>query len=129
LLRTSMRVNFLSALLERSASAGIVLLQVVTIGAGAYMAFNGSLSIGKLASFQALFLSLSYALLYVTQYLPALVPAAAGMERIEELLGEHVRIPDAENAQKLPRFSGAIEFHNVGFGYSEPHLSLKDVSL
>jgi ATP-binding cassette subfamily B protein len=125
----SIRVSFLSAMLERSAGAGTVVLQVLTMGVGAYMAFNGSLSIGTLASFQALFITLSYSLLYFTQYLPGLAPAAAGMERIEQLLSVHSGVPDAPNAPDLPRFSKSIEFQDVVFGYSESQTNLKDVSL
>jgi len=70
LLRSSVRLSFLSGLMERSAGIGILVLQVLIISAGAYMAFKGYLTIGTLVSFQALFLMLSYGLYNVAQFLP-----------------------------------------------------------
>jgi ATP-binding cassette subfamily B protein len=81
LAQSSVRVGFLSALVERSAGISILVLQIVVIGIGAYMAYRGSLSIGSLVSFQSLFMTLSWSLFYVTQYVPNLVQAASGMQR------------------------------------------------
>jgi len=66
---------------ERSAGISILVLQIVVIGIGAYMAYSGSLSIGSLVSFQSLFMTLSWSLFYVTQYVPNLVQAASRMQR------------------------------------------------
>jgi ATP-binding cassette subfamily B protein len=129
LIRSTMRIGFLSALLERSAAAGIVVLQIATIGFGAWLAFDGSLSLGTLASFQALFLTLSYSLLYLTQYLPSLIPAATGMERIEELLGESIDVIDTPNAFDLPRLSRSIEFKDVTFGFDDSRAGVNNVNL
>ena len=119
LLRTSMRVGFLTALLERTAEGAIVVLQIVTLGVGAAMAFNGTLQIGTLATFQALFITMSYTLLYFAEYVGSVPPAAAGLQRIEDLLGESMEVSDAPNATALPRLSKSIEFRNARFGYSE----------
>ncbi len=128
-IRTMMQVGFLNALLERSASAGIIVLQVATMGFGAYRAFNGSLTLGTLASFQALFLTLSYSLLYLTQYLPSIIPAMTGMERIDELLGEPVDLSDVSNAFDLPRLARSIEFRDVTFGFDESRINIRGVNL
>jgi len=128
LLRTSMRVGFLTALLERTAEGAIVVLQIVTLGVGAAMAFNGTLRVGTLATFQALFITMSYTLLYFAEYVGGVPPAAAGLQRIEDLLGEATAISDSPNATVLPRLSTAIEFRNVRFGYSEPVPILDGVS-
>lgn len=87
LTRSVLRVSFFSAMVERSAGIGIMLLQVTVLGVGAWMASKDMISVGTLASFQALFMSLSYSLSYTTQYVPTLVQATGGMQRIEELLG------------------------------------------
>ncbi len=64
------RVGFFGALVERSAGVGIMVLQVLVLGIGAFMVSRQTLTVGSLASFQAIFLSLSYSLSYVSQYVP-----------------------------------------------------------
>jgi ATP-binding cassette subfamily B protein len=124
----SARVGFLSALVERSAGISILFLQVVVMGAGAYMAFQGSMSIGSLVSFQALFMTLSWSLSYVSQYVPNLVQAASSQQRIEELLREQPQVVDAPGAKRLPRFTEEIAFENVTFGYNSTQRNLDSVS-
>jgi len=127
--RSSVRLSFLSALMERSAGIGILVLQVLIISVGAYMAFKGYLTIGTLVSFQALFLMLSYGLYNVAQFLPTLVQAGGGMRRIEELLRESPAVADQPEASPLPRFSQHIELRDVSFSYTGKQLNLQQVSL
>jgi ATP-binding cassette subfamily B protein len=127
LVQSSARVGFLSALVERSAGISILILQVVVMGVGAYMTFSGSLSIGSLVSFQSLFLALSWSLSYVTQYVPILLQAASGMQRIEELLRETPQVVDTPAATPLPRFQQEICFEDVDFGYTRAQRQLHGV--
>jgi len=92
------------------------------------MAYSGSLSIGSLVSFQSLFMTLSWSLSYVTQYVPNLVQAASGMQRIEELLGEQPQVVDAPEATLLPQFAKAIRFEDVAFSYTGGQRHLRGVS-
>ncbi|MCC7265532.1 MAG: ABC transporter ATP-binding protein [Candidatus Latescibacteria bacterium] len=126
---SSLRLGFFSALVERSAGIGIMLLQVLVMGVGAYMAYRGELSIGSLASFQALFLSLSYSLSYVTQYVPNLVQAMGGMRRIDELLAELPRVQDQPHAGVLPRLKEQIAIRRVVFSYGGEQRNLDEVEL
>ena len=128
LIFASVRVSFLGSLLERSAGIGILILQVVVMGVGAWMAFNGTITIGALAAFQALFLTLGYSLSYVTQYLPNVVQAAGGMARIEELLTEKADVDDVPDAKPLARLHGTIEFDHVSFGYTKDKRTLENLS-
>ncbi|MGH7963715.1 MAG: ABC transporter ATP-binding protein, partial [Candidatus Binatia bacterium] len=128
LAESSVQVSFLSALVERSAGIGILVLQVLIMGVGAYMAFSDTLSIGSLVSFQSLFMTLSWSLSYVTQYVPNLVQAAGGMQRIEELLSEEPRIVDIPDAEPLHRLANEIAFENVQFGYTDGELNLNTLS-
>ena len=126
---STIRFGFLSALVERSAGIGILLLQVGVLAAGAWMAATGRLTIGSLAAFQALFLSLSSSLSYVSQYVPTLVQGAGGMERIQHLLRERVQVADAPESATLPRLARAIEFRDVHFSYGGDRPSLAGVHL
>jgi hypothetical protein len=72
-------------MVERSAGVGIPHPPGHDPGGGVLPTpINGQITIGSLAAFQALFLSLSYSLSYVTQFAPSLLLAAGGMRRIED---------------------------------------------
>jgi ATP-binding cassette subfamily B protein len=109
----STRTGFLGALVERSAGIGILFLQVVVLGVGALMAFRGMLTIGTLVSFQSLFMSVSWSLSYVTQYVPSLIVAAGGLQRIDEYLAAEPAVVDMPGAVELPRCTGDIRFDGV----------------
>ena len=94
LVASSTRTAFLGALVERSAGIGILFLQVAVLGVGALMAFEGLLTIGTLVSFQALFMTVSWSLSYVTQYVPNLVVAAGGLQRIDDYLAAAPPVAD-----------------------------------
>ena len=124
---SSVESAYLTALMDQSAISGILLLQVLTLGLGAWLAFSGYTTIGTLAAFQALFIGVSTSLLYFTQYLRGLLPARAGMHRIDRFLAQPAQIDDAPDAVPLGPFSGDIVFEHVCFGY-EGHRVLDDVS-
>lgn len=123
-----LRVGFLSSLIERTAYIGTLVVQVMVLGAGGYMAFRGDLSIGSLAAFQALFVNFIDSLASSTHYYPTLVQAGAGMERIQNLLSEKPGVLDPPDAGALPRLSREIQFSRVKFGYTPAQLNLDDVS-
>src|SRR5262245_4289276 len=129
LLRIAIRVGFLSAMVERSAGISILMLNVCIIGVGAYLAFNDRLSVGTLVSFETVFLTLSYSLSYVSQYVPSLVQAAGGLGHIRRLLDEQPQIVDASGATHLPRLSRELTFHNVTFSYTGEQLNLRDLNM
>lgn len=124
----SLRVIVLGSLMKQSAAIGTLVVQVLVLGVGAYMAFHGQMTIGTLAAFQALFLNFRESLGDLTNFYPELVQAGAGMQRIQELLDEKPGVADAPEAQSLPRLARDIEFHNVKFGYTPEHLNLNDVN-
>jgi ATP-binding cassette subfamily B protein len=127
--KSMLRVGFLSALVERSAGIGIMIIHVLVLGIGSHMAFTDKLTIGSLASFQALFLTLSVSLLYVMQYVPSVALASSGMKRVQELLALQPEVRDGDRALSLPRLTRAIELSGVSFGYTPHALNLIDVSL
>ncbi|HEY1721066.1 MAG TPA: ATP-binding cassette domain-containing protein [Magnetospirillaceae bacterium] len=127
--RSVLRVSFFSAMVERSAGIGIMLLQVLVLGVGAWMASNDQITIGTLASFQALFLNLSYSLSYTMQYLPSLIQAAGSLQRINELLDELPGVSDSAPAKPLPKVERGIVFEDVSFGYTAATPTLKHINL
>jgi ATP-binding cassette, subfamily B, bacterial len=129
LFKGAVRVSFFSALVERSAGVGILMLNVIIIGVGAYLAFEGRLSVGTLVSFQTVFLALSYSLSYVSQYTPNLVQAAGGYQHILRMLDRQSQVVNAHDAVVLPRLSRDLTFENVTFTYTGERLDLRNLSL
>ncbi len=121
--------GFYSALIEHISIMGLIILQVIVLGIGAYMVYKGSITIGDLAAFQTMFLGMSTYLSYIPQYVPNVIQAAGSMERIEEIIREVPEVADAPNAIKLPSFNKEIEFNNVNFNYDTGTKILDDVSL
>jgi ATP-binding cassette subfamily B protein len=123
------RANFLSYLLERTPNVSLLLFTLVVIGSGAFLTFYGYLTVGDLVAFNGLFISLSQSVYGVTSAFPYMTQAAAGLQRIEELLNEEPKVSDVPDAAILPRPTKAIEFENVTFGYTPGQRNLDNVSL
>ena len=123
------RYGFLSALIEHSSVVGIIILQVIVLGLGAYMTWQGSITIGTLAAFQTIFLSMSTYLTWVTQYMPQIIQAAGSVERLEEIMREVPEVADAPGAIPLPGFATDIRLNNVTFGYTPAMHNLENVSV
>ncbi len=130
LIGRSIRLGFLSALVERTASVGIILLQIAVLGIGTVMVSKDMISIGTLTAFQTLFLTLSYSLSYVTQYVPNLIQATGAIQHLRKLLdapsssveGEGLKLP-------LEKVREGIEFRDIAFSYDGKNLSLSGVNL
>lgn len=123
------RFNFLSYVTERSPNIGMLLFNVLLISIGSYLAFRGSLSIGSLVSFNALFITVSTAVMGLTAVTPTLLQATGGMQRVRELLEESPAINELPHARPLPTLSSGIRFENVTFGYTAEQSNLVDVSM
>jgi ATP-binding cassette subfamily B protein len=129
LLQASIRLGFLTSLMDKSSTLGALLLQVIVMAVGGWMAFRGTISIGTFASFQALFVTLSQSVGYLASYAPTLVSATGAVERMEDLLSEQPQVPERPNARKLPLAKiDSIEFHDVSFGYTSAQNNLDHVS-
>jgi ATP-binding cassette subfamily B protein/subfamily B ATP-binding cassette protein MsbA len=59
----------------------------------------------------------------------ALEGAAAGMQRVFEILDAPDAVPETPGARKIGRVRGEIAFENVGFAYEAAHPILRDISL
>jgi ATP-binding cassette, subfamily B, bacterial len=126
---STQRYGFLSALIEHISVVGIITIQVIVLCIGAYMAWQGSITIGSLAAFQSIFLAMSTYLTWVTQYMPQMLQAAGAVERLEEIIREAPEVADAPDAVPLPGFTTDIRLNNVTFGYTPAMSNLEDVSV
>jgi ATP-binding cassette subfamily B protein len=123
------RFNFLSYTSERSPNIGMLLFNILLVGCGSFLAFKGSLSIGSLVSFNALFVTVSTAVMGLTAVTPSLLQATGGMQRIRELLQEAPAIVEVPNAKPLPPLLSGVRFENVSFGYTNEQTNLRNVGM
>ncbi|HEX8354712.1 MAG TPA: ABC transporter ATP-binding protein, partial [Pyrinomonadaceae bacterium] len=127
--RLGTRFNFLSYVTERSPNIGMLMFNVLLISGGSYLAYRGSLSVGSLVSFNALFIMVSSSVMGLTAVTPTLLQATGGMQRVRELLDERPAVVELPDARPLPKLSSGIRFENVTFGYAPEQTSLTDVSM
>jgi len=122
---SSVQVNFLSAMVERSVATAVLLLHLVILGFGAWLAFHKRITIGTLVTFENVFWELSYNIGYVSQFFPEVIQAAGSIRHMDELFAQKPRINDAPDAIALPRLQRYIVFDRVSFGYNgtDRHLS------
>src|SRR5205823_6162379 len=89
---------------------------------------NGSLTVGTLAAFQGLCLSVSTSLLYTSQYSRDVLPARAALRRIDELLAEPDGVVDRPDAQAAAPLRETIEFAGVSL-VRDNRILLDDIDL
>jgi ATP-binding cassette subfamily B protein len=115
---SSVQVNFLSAMVERSVATAVLLLHLVILGFGAWLAFHKRITIGTLVTFENVFWELSYNIGYISQFFPEVMQAAGSIRHMNELFVQKPRINDAPDAIALPRLQREIVFDRVSFGYN-----------
>ena len=123
------RASFISYLTLRSSGFGLSLYTVLAVSVGALLALYGYLTAGELVAMQGILLDLSNSFSETIDCYPQLVQAAAGMQRIDDLLEERPQVCDAPHAGPLRRPLRQIELRHVNFGYTPSKLNLADVSL
>jgi ATP-binding cassette subfamily B protein len=128
LAQTSVRVNFLASMVERSVSTAVLLLHLIILAYGAWLAFHKSITIGTLITFEGVFWDLSYNIGYLSQFFPDVMQAAGTIQHVKELLDETPDIADRPDATPLPRLQNDIVFDHVSFGYTASETHLKDLS-
>lgn len=129
LMSSSLRSNFLSFLIGRFSLINIIFLQLLIIGMGAYLAIEGTMTIGSLVGFISLLVNVNVAADGLAHQAPSLIKASTGMLRLEELFTNQ---PIAVN--HLHRISlhvpcQKICFEDVSFSYSGTEFNLHQIDL
>src|SRR5262249_5524425 len=107
---TAFRMHFASALVERSAYVGVCFVHLAVLGLGAYWTFKGDMTLGTLVAFEAVLVSMGYALTYCTQYIPTLAQGVGSVQHLDDLLAEKPEGRDAPDLPVLPKLSRNIVF-------------------
>lgn len=114
---TIARATFLSTMVERTVTIAVLLLHLVVLAIGAYLATTGQISVGTFVTFESAFWEISYNVAHLMHYVPVLIQAAASSRHMQELLDEPARGADRPGLPNLPRISNNISFERVGFSY------------
>ncbi len=108
---------FLSTMVERTVTISVLLLHLVVLAIGAYLATKGQITIGTFVTFESAFWEVSYNIAHVMHFIPVSIQSAAAIRHIQELLDEPTRGADRPGAPDLPRISHDITFDRVTFQY------------
>src|SRR6201996_3864436 len=109
--------TFLSTMVERTVTISVLLLHLVVLALGAYLATKGQITIGTFVTFESAFWEVSYNIAHVMHFIPLSIQSAAAVRHIEELLDEPTRGADRPGAPDLPRITNDITFERVTFQY------------
>ena len=109
--------TFLSSMVERSVTVSVLLLHLVVLGIGAYLATSGQITIGTFVTFESAFWEISYNIAHLMSYVPVSIQSAAAVRHMQELLDEPTRGADRPGAPDLPRITHDITFDRVTFQY------------
>ena len=109
--------TFLSTMVERTVTVSVLLLHLIVLAIGAYLATIGKISIGTFVTFESAFWEISYNIAHLMHFIPVAIQAAAAVRHMEELLDEPTRGADRPGAPDLPRITDNIAFDRVVFKY------------
>jgi ATP-binding cassette subfamily B protein len=128
--RRFVRAEFAAELVGSASSQGVLVMQVLVLGAGSYLALRGHLTTGSLVAFISLHAVVSKDAYDLTKkVVPSLIASTGGLQRIEELLGEPVSVADRSQAKALGRVRGPLRLEDVTFAYGDGRPVLEHVSL
>ncbi|WP_315705634.1 MULTISPECIES: ABC transporter ATP-binding protein [unclassified Bradyrhizobium] len=108
---------FLSTMVERTVTIAVLLLHLVVLALGAYLATKGQITVGTFVTFESAFWEVSYNIAHVMHFIPVSISSAAAIRHMQELLDEPTRGADRPGAPDLPRISHDITFERVTFQY------------
>src|ERR1700730_9200683 len=108
---------FLSTMVERTVTIAVLLLHLVVLALGAYLATKGQITIGTFVTFESAFWEVSYNIGHIMHVIPVSIQSAAAVRHIQELLDAPTRGADRPGAPDLPRITNDITFDRVSFQY------------
>jgi ATP-binding cassette, subfamily B, bacterial len=109
--------SFLSTMVERTVTISVLLLHLVVLAIGAYLATKGQITIGTFVTFESAFWEVSYNIAHIMHFIPVSIQSAAAVRHMQELLDEPTRGADRPGAPDLPRVTNDITFDRVTFQY------------
>lgn len=99
----------------------------IIVGAGGLLAVNGWISIGIMVTFTTYSRQFTRPLNDLANQFNMILSAAAGAERVFQVMDEHVETSDESQAVSIP-LKGKVEFQDISFAYKEGQDTLKHIS-
>jgi len=118
--------TFLRSMVERSVTVSVLMLHLVVLAIGAYLATKGQITVGTFVTFESAFWEVSYNIAHLMQFIPVSIQAAAAARHMQELLDEQTPIADRPGAAEMPRITDNIAFERVTFSYEGAEKPLLD---
>lgn len=97
-------------------------------GVGGILAVKGMITVGVIASFLSYSRQFVRPLNNLASIFNTLQSAAAGAERVFEILDQNEEVEDVEGAKTINSVQGKVKFQNVYFGYRSDVNILKDIN-
>src|SRR5271154_2438038 len=86
--------TFLSTMVERTVTISVLLLHLVVLATGAYLATKGQITVGTFVTFESAFWEVSYNIANIMHFIPVSIQSAAAVRHMQELLDEPTREAD-----------------------------------
>jgi ATP-binding cassette, subfamily B, bacterial len=122
------RVNFLNALMQRSAQNIPVFLQIVVLIITVCMVYAKIITVAALVAFYALFNTLIYNLTGLNYSLSTINQSIVSMRRIREFLQISPESHLIEEKSEATPFKNGITFENVSFSYTPLDIIIKGIN-
>ncbi len=127
------RANLRSFRLVAVFMPGIKLIGNVTIavvlGYGAYLAYQGEVSVGVLAAFLLYLRQFFEPMQEISQFYNSFQAASAALEKLSGVLEEEPEVAEPEHPVPLPAAEGRVRFDSVRFGYVADRPVLRGLDL
>ena len=126
LFRAGLRANLTGAFLTKTSDMAVIVVQLLIVSVGAWLALHGYLSSGALVGFLTVLISVGNSIKMLTQLVPDLIDGASGLLRVDQLLEEDA---DDDDGDDVGTVRGDIRFEGVSFSYTGQQLNLSDLTL
>ena len=128
LLRQFLRASQMKAVVTPTMETLASLAIGAVVWYGGSSVIGGGRTQGEFMAFMTAMFLMYQPFKHVTRTYTQIQQGIAGAERVFEILDAEVEVRDRPDARPAPRFSRAIEFHEVSFGYGGK-LVLKNINL
>ncbi|MBR3181020.1 ABC transporter ATP-binding protein [Candidatus Saccharibacteria bacterium] len=95
---------------------------------GGNLVFSGKLLIGNIQAFIQYLSRFNQPITSISQIIVTIQQTLAAFERIDNYLNEPEESPDLSPSKEIQDFKGAVEFHDVSFGYNKDKKVIKHFS-
>jgi len=96
-------------MVERTVTISVLLLHLVVLAIGAYLATKGQITIGTFVTFESAFWEVSYNIAHLMHFIPVSIQAAAAVRHIQELLDEPTRGADRPGGVPTSRSQSGLD--------------------